>query len=177
VRPSRVQIPEPPHLTTLSEVPGREDRTRYTAQGCSSGCNCPSSRTPQRLVHALARVLHLKRGHVGVTLGCRHPGMAKNLLHYADMHPCAISSVAAVCRASWTLASRTCAWRRIAFHAHPSGCAWSWTPLCHRRPVRDGSAWCLCGRITRFESSLLGFCSYRVKHYTAQLCQVKCVMK
>lgn len=24
---------------------------------------------------------------MGVTLGCRHPGMAKNLLHYADMHP------------------------------------------------------------------------------------------
>jgi hypothetical protein len=23
---------------------------------------------------------------MGVTLGCRHPGVAKNLLHYADMH-------------------------------------------------------------------------------------------
>jgi hypothetical protein len=55
--------------------------------GLQFGLQLPSSKTPQRLVHTLARVLHLKRGHVGITLGCRHPGMAKNLLNYADMHP------------------------------------------------------------------------------------------
>ena len=41
LRPSRVQIPEPPQLIALPEDSGREDLTRYTAQGCSSGCNCP----------------------------------------------------------------------------------------------------------------------------------------
>jgi hypothetical protein len=31
-------------------------------------------------------VPHMERGHVGVALGCGHPGMAKHLLDYADMH-------------------------------------------------------------------------------------------
>jgi hypothetical protein len=62
---------------------------------------------PQRLAHPLARVPHLERGHMGVALGCRHPRMAKHLLNDADVHACSISSVAAVCRASWIRASRT----------------------------------------------------------------------
>jgi len=47
----------------------------------------PSSLTPQRLAHPLAGVLHLERGHVGVPLGRRHPGLAKPLLHDANVYP------------------------------------------------------------------------------------------
>ena len=45
-----------------------------------------SSLTPQRLAHPLARVPHLKCGHVGIALGCRHPRMAKYLLDDTDVH-------------------------------------------------------------------------------------------
>jgi len=46
---------------------------------------------PQRLIHALARVLHLERGHVCITFRCRHPGVAENLLHYTDVHALEVS--------------------------------------------------------------------------------------
>ena len=59
---------------------------RRRAEGCSLGCNYPSSLAPQHLVHPLARVLHLKRGHMRVPLRCRDPGMAQDLLNDSDMN-------------------------------------------------------------------------------------------
>jgi len=50
------------------------------------GLQLRSCMAPQRLTHPLARVLHLERGHVGVALSCRHPGVAKYLLDNADMN-------------------------------------------------------------------------------------------
>jgi hypothetical protein len=85
-RPSGVQIPEPPQLTAPS--PERSERGTHAIHGprLQFGLQLPSSLAPQRLVHALARVLHLERGHVGVTLRCSHPRVAKDLLHHADVH-------------------------------------------------------------------------------------------
>ena len=54
--------------------------------GLQFGLQLVSSLTPQRLVHPLTGVPHLERGNVGVPLRYRHPGVAKNLLHDADMH-------------------------------------------------------------------------------------------
>ena len=50
------------------------------------GLQLASSLAPQRLAHPHACVLHLERGHVGVALCRRHSGMAKNLLHDANVH-------------------------------------------------------------------------------------------
>src|SRR6185312_10560736 len=83
--------------------------------GLQSGLQLRPYLAPQCFAYPLARVPHLERGHVGVALGCRHPCVAKYLLNDSDVHPCSISRVAAVCRASWTLASRTPACLRIAF--------------------------------------------------------------
>lgn len=49
------------------------------------GLQLPSPPAPQCLVHPLACVLRLERGHVGVALRCRNPGMAEDLLHKADV--------------------------------------------------------------------------------------------
>lgn len=46
----------------------------------------PSPFAPQRLVHPLARILHLERGYVGIALRRRHPGVAEHLLHNANVH-------------------------------------------------------------------------------------------
>jgi hypothetical protein len=67
--------------------PGEGGSDTVHGLGLQFGLQLSSSRTPQRLVHALARVLHLKRGHVGVTLGCRRPSMAKNLVGPAVSPP------------------------------------------------------------------------------------------
>lgn len=54
--------------------------------GVQFGLQLLSSLAPQRLAHPLAGVLHLQRGHMGVPLSSRQPGMAEHLLDDADMH-------------------------------------------------------------------------------------------
>jgi len=66
-------------------VPGREP-TGLSAHGLQFGLQSHLTVAPQSLVHTLARVLHLERGHVGVALGRRHPGVSKDLLHDADVN-------------------------------------------------------------------------------------------
>ena len=58
----------------------------WNGQRLQFGLQLRSSLAPRRLAHPLARVPHLERGHVGVSLGCRHPGVAKHLLNDADVH-------------------------------------------------------------------------------------------
>jgi hypothetical protein len=62
-----------------------EGLTRHMGRRLQFGLQLASSLAPQRLAHPLACVLHLERGHVGVSLRRRHPGMPKNLLHDADV--------------------------------------------------------------------------------------------
>src|SRR5262249_25729398 len=62
---------------------------------------------------------------MGVALRCRHPGMAKHLLHDADVYAlldqqCGRGVPGVVDCASWILASRTWAWRSITFRVRQS---------------------------------------------------------
>ena len=86
VTPSGVQIPDPPQLAgPLLKLAGIGPASRGSPR-LQFGLQLYSSLAPQRLAHPLARVPHLERGHVGVALGCRHPGVAKYLLDDADVH-------------------------------------------------------------------------------------------
>jgi hypothetical protein len=63
---------------------------------------------------------------VGVTLGCRHPGVAENLLHYADVYALLDQQRGGRMPCVVTLASWTCAWRRNTLSGSPVLGAFDW---------------------------------------------------